>query len=126
MFCYSQDFKALGIELAAGIAGLTPKENAEFESQRKDAILEASKTGDKKVFGAGSKDIKEAENTKRRREPRGGDRQNSEEPAPTETVNGGGKLTQILNNFSHPVKHSSTRAIELSCLIFLNEFLNRC
>ena len=102
VLCYSQDFKALGIELAAGIAGLTPKENAEFESQRKDAILEASKTGDKKVFGAGSKDIKEAENTKRRREPRGGDRQNSEEPAPTETVNGGGKLTQILSDFSQP------------------------
>ncbi len=88
----SQDFKALGIEQAAGIAGLTPKENAEFESQRKDAILEASKAGDKKVFGAGSKDIKEAENTKKRREPRGGDRQNSEEPASAEVVNGGGNL----------------------------------
>ncbi len=92
-FVCSQDFKALGIELASGIAGLTPKENAEFESQRKDAILEASKTGDKKVFGAGSKDIKEAENTKKRREPRGGDRQNSEEPALAEAVNGGGNLT---------------------------------
>ena len=73
------------------MVGLTPKENAEFESQRKDAILEASKAGAQKVFGAGSKDIKEAENIRRKREPRGGDRQNSEEPsAPAEAVNGGG------------------------------------
>ena len=74
------------------MVGLTPKENAEFESQRKDAILEASKAGAQKVFGAGSKDIKEAENIRRRREPRGGDRQITEEPssAPAEAVNGGG------------------------------------
>jgi hypothetical protein len=86
-----QDFKSLGPEQTAGMVGLTPKENAEFESQRKDAILEASKGGAQKVFGAGSKDIKEAENIRRRREPRGGDRQNSEEPsAPVEAVNGGG------------------------------------
>ena len=63
-----QDFKALGTDLASGVTGLNSKENAEFDSQRKDAILEASKSKTQKVFGAGSKDIKEAENPRKRRE----------------------------------------------------------
>jgi len=49
------------------------KENTEFDSLRSDAIKEASKTGSQKVFGAGSKDIKEAE-----KPTRGKDRQRTE------------------------------------------------
>ena len=91
-----QDFKALANDQTSGVAGLTPKENAEFESQRKDAILEASKAGSQKVFGAGSKDIKEAENPRRRRDPR--DRQNSEEKtSTTEVANGQGLMSLLLN-----------------------------
>jgi len=33
------------------------KENTEFEAQRKDAIAEAAKQGNKKVFGGGNKQV---------------------------------------------------------------------
>jgi len=65
-----QEFKALGPDQAGGVAGLNSKENAEFDSQRKDAIEEASKAASQKIFGGGSKDIKEAENPRKRREPK--------------------------------------------------------
>lgn len=76
-----KDFKALGDQSAA--AG--SKENAEFDSQRKDAILEATKTLSQKVFGAGSKDIKEAEHPKRRKDRQGSEEANSQ----VEVTNGG-------------------------------------
>ena len=73
------------------MAGANAKENAEFDSQRKDAIEEASKTGGQKVFGGGSKDIKEAENPRRRREQKS--KQNSDEkPAPEVAGNGPGQF----------------------------------
>ena len=73
------------------MAGANAKENAEFDSQRKDAIEEASKTGSQKVFGAGSKDIKEAENPRRRRDQKS--KQSSDDKAVPEAAgNGPGQL----------------------------------
>ncbi|XP_046748370.1 tudor domain-containing protein 3 isoform X2 [Diprion similis] len=46
-----KNFKALADKERAS------KENAEFEAQRKDAIAEAAKQGNKKVFGGGNKQL---------------------------------------------------------------------
>lgn len=34
------------------------KENTEFEAQRKDAIAEAAKQGNKKIFGGGNQQVR--------------------------------------------------------------------
>lgn len=38
-------------------SGKENKENPEFEAQRKDAIAEAARAGNKKVFGGGTKQV---------------------------------------------------------------------
>ncbi|CAL7936790.1 unnamed protein product [Xylocopa violacea] len=48
---HDKNFKALAEKEKAS------KENAEFEAQRKDAIAEAAKQGNKKVFGGGNKQL---------------------------------------------------------------------
>ena len=46
-----KNFKALADKEKAS------KENSEFEAQRKDAIAEAAKQGNKKIFGGGNKQV---------------------------------------------------------------------
>ena len=63
-----RNFKALPAAVAetgnGGNAG-NAKENEEFDSQRQDLIKEAAKAGGQKVFGGGTKEIKEGKTERR-------------------------------------------------------------
>ena len=59
-----KNFKALP---AAAVEPNAKETNAEFDSLRQDAIKEAAKTGAQKVFGGGTKEIKEGKSDRRRR-----------------------------------------------------------
>ena len=87
-----RNFKALpaNSELAASSNDPTKENgnNAEFDTQRQDLIKEATKGGAQKVFGGGTKEIKEGKSDRRGgRSGRGRDNnraanghENSEEP----------------------------------------------